>query len=205
MFALTDAQAEKLLVSSSTQVMPALSAVFSRLECELNQVQPAIRTPKARAAALATVDQDIDAAKRLILSLFTRHNMLVQISILPAEILAPIFQFVAFSKHPYSRTGTPKLGSVYSRMYAGAGVRSRWMTRRSGRTSRTFPGPRTGSPSVYPERGTRRSSSILSGRWLQTCSTCSPRTSLTHASSTSTTCLSFIQKLSNRSAPRKLR
>src|SRR5712672_2236459 len=113
MFALTDAQAEKLLVSSNTQVMPALSDVFSRLECELNQFQSAIRTPKARAAALATVDQDIDTAKRLILSLLTRRNMLVQISILPAEILARIFHFIAFSKHPYSSTGTPMLGSVY--------------------------------------------------------------------------------------------
>jgi len=92
----------KLLVSSNTQAFPPLSDVFARLECELNQFQPAIQTPKARAAALATVDQDIKAGKRLILSLFTRRNMLLPISILPAEILARIFHFIAFSKRPYS-------------------------------------------------------------------------------------------------------
>jgi len=111
MSSLTDAQVQTLLVSSNTQAFLALSDVFFRLECELNQFQPAIRTPKARAAALATVDQDIDAAKRLILSLFTRRNMLVPISILPVEILARIFHLVAFSEHPNSHR--PELGSVY--------------------------------------------------------------------------------------------
>src|SRR5712672_2229106 len=101
----------KLLVYSNTQAFPALSDMFSRLGCELDQFQYAIRTPKARAAALATVNQDIKAAKRFILSLFTRHNMLMPISILPAEILARIFHFVAFSKQPYSRA--PTLGSVH--------------------------------------------------------------------------------------------
>src|SRR5882672_6382746 len=83
----------KLLVSRNTQASPTLSDVFSRLDCELNELQSATQTPKARAAALATVDQDIDAAKRLILSILTRRNMLIPISILPAEILARIFHF----------------------------------------------------------------------------------------------------------------
>src|SRR5712675_820073 len=102
MSALTDSQAPKPLKSSNTGALPALSDVFVRLECKLNVFQSAIRTPKARAAALATVDQDIDAAKRLILSVLTRRNMLVSISILPAEILARIFRFIAFSKPPHS-------------------------------------------------------------------------------------------------------
>jgi len=114
MSALTDAQVQTLLVSSNTQAFLALSDVFSRLECELNQFQSAIRTSKARAAALATVEQDIDAAKRLVHSMFTRQftrrNMLIPISILPAEILARIFHFVAFSEPLYSRT--PTLDSV---------------------------------------------------------------------------------------------
>src|SRR5712671_6999797 len=50
---LTDAQAPKLLVSSNTQASPTLSDVFSRLDCELNEFQSAVQTPKARAAALA--------------------------------------------------------------------------------------------------------------------------------------------------------
>jgi len=111
MSALTDSQAPKPLKSSNTGALPALSDVFVRLECKLNVFQSAIRTPKARAAALATVDQDIDAAKRLILSVLTRCNMLVPISILPAEILARIFRFIAFSKPPHSHRPMP--GSVY--------------------------------------------------------------------------------------------
>jgi len=51
---------------------------------------------------LPQVDQDIDAAKRLMLSMFTRRNMLAPISILPAEILVRIFHFVAFSEEPYT-------------------------------------------------------------------------------------------------------
>jgi len=68
MSALTYAQVQNVLVSSNTKTSPALSDVFARLECELNEFQPAIQTSKARAAALATADQDIGAAKRLILS-----------------------------------------------------------------------------------------------------------------------------------------
>src|SRR5712671_5389197 len=108
MSVLTDAQA---LVSSNTQSFPALLDVFSRLECELNQLQPTIQKPEARAAALATVDQDLGAAKGLILSMFTRRNVLVPISNLPPEILSRIFHFVAFSERSCSRT--PQLGSVY--------------------------------------------------------------------------------------------
>ena len=109
--ALTDAQTPKHLVSSNTQASPMLSDVFSRLDCELNEFQSAVQTPKARAAALATVDQDIDAAKRLILSVLTRRNMLAPISVLPAEILVRIFHFSAFSKQSYSQA--PELGSVH--------------------------------------------------------------------------------------------
>src|SRR5712672_2656612 len=93
----------KLFVSSDVQASTIFSDAFARLECELNQFQSAIQTPKTRAAALATVDQDIDAAKRLILSILTRRNTLVPISVLPAEVLARIFHFVAFSEQPHSR------------------------------------------------------------------------------------------------------
>jgi len=65
-------------------------------------VPPAIQTSEARATALATVDQDIDAVKRLLLSVLARRNMLVPISILPAEILARTFRFTAFLEQSYS-------------------------------------------------------------------------------------------------------
>jgi len=101
-------------MSSNTQAHTTLSDVLARLECELNQFQFATQTLKARAAALATVDQNIEAARRLtrhrntvvpvsILCMLTRRNMLAPISILPMEILALIFHFVAFSESHYSR------------------------------------------------------------------------------------------------------
>ena len=95
----------KPLVSSNIQPSLTLSDVLFRLECKLNQFQSAIQTSKARARALATVDQDIDAAKRLMLSILTRRNMLVPVSVLPAEILARIFHFVPFSQPSFYLRG----------------------------------------------------------------------------------------------------
>ena len=102
MSALADAQTQRPLVSSNTQAPPKLPDVLSCLECELNDFQSAIKSPKACAAALATVEQDIDAVKRLMLSILTRRNTLVPIFIFPAEVLSRIFHFVAFSEKPYS-------------------------------------------------------------------------------------------------------
>ena len=101
---------QNVLVSSNTQASPALSDVFSRLGCELNEFQSTNQIPKARTAALATAEQDTDAAKGLILSMPTRRNMLVPISILPEEVLSRIFRFIAFEELPYS------LGCVHLRV-----------------------------------------------------------------------------------------
>jgi len=68
----------------------------------MNLFRFSIQTPKARAAALATADQDIDVARHLLLSMFTRRNMLVPISVLPTEILTRIFHFNTFSEDRYS-------------------------------------------------------------------------------------------------------
>jgi hypothetical protein len=83
-------------VSSSTQASPALSDVFTPIEYELNRSQSVIQTPEARAAALATAEQEINASKRLVLSMLTNRNMLAPISILPTEILAHIFHIIVF-------------------------------------------------------------------------------------------------------------
>jgi len=92
-------------VSSNAQVSPGLSDVLARLKCKLNQFHFAIQSkPPRRAPQPSPVDQDIDAPKRLSLSILTRRNMLVPISTLPAEILARIFHFNAFSAKPYSPT-----------------------------------------------------------------------------------------------------
>jgi len=94
-------------MSNSAQGSTAFSDVFSRLECELNEFRSAFQNPKARATALATIDQDIDAAKRLILSMLTRRNTLAPISILPAEILARIFHFAAAAAASSVQTYSP--------------------------------------------------------------------------------------------------
>src|SRR5712671_3892835 len=70
----------------------------------MNQFQSSIRTPEGRTAALTTAEQDIDSAKRLVLSMLTRRNMFVPISTLPAEILSRIFHFYVSSVRPYSHT-----------------------------------------------------------------------------------------------------
>ena len=93
----------KCLVSSNTQASATLSDVLKRLESELNEFQSALQTPKARAATLATVDQDINAAKRLMFSMFTRRNTLVPIYILHSEIFSRIFHFVALFNRSSSR------------------------------------------------------------------------------------------------------
>jgi hypothetical protein len=67
--------------------------------------QPIIQAPKACAAVLVTVDQDIDVAKR---SIVTRRTTLVN---LPAKTIVHIFHFSPFSKRPYFRTLMPS--SVY--------------------------------------------------------------------------------------------
>jgi hypothetical protein len=54
--------------------------------------------------ALATVDQNIDTAKRPIISIPPRRNMLAPISILTVETLARTFQLNVSSVRPYSPT-----------------------------------------------------------------------------------------------------
>ncbi|KAI9430730.1 hypothetical protein F5148DRAFT_191660 [Russula earlei] len=78
-----------------------LTDVLSRLECELNQFQSAIQTPKALSAALSTLDNEIDAARRLTHTLLTRRNTLAPISVLPSELLARIFHFHSLGMAPW--------------------------------------------------------------------------------------------------------
>ena len=54
--------------------------------------------------ALATVDQNIDTAKRPIISIPPCRNMLTPISILTVETLARTFQLNVSSVRPYSPT-----------------------------------------------------------------------------------------------------
>lgn len=69
------------------------------------------QTPTARAAALSTIDKEIDAARQLTRSLLSRRNTLALISALPPELLARIFHFHAFAEPAWS-TDLRRLGWI---------------------------------------------------------------------------------------------
>ena len=56
--------------------------------------------PGARVAAISTVDKEVEAARQLLRSLLTRRNALAPISLLPPEILARVFHFLALEEEP---------------------------------------------------------------------------------------------------------
>jgi hypothetical protein len=69
------------------------------------------QTPAARAAALSTIDKEIEAARQLTRSLLSRRNTLALISVLPPELLARIFHFHAFVEPAWS-TDVRRLGWI---------------------------------------------------------------------------------------------
>ena len=56
--------------------------------------------PGARVAAISAVDKEVEAARQLLRSLLTRRNALASISLLPPEILARVFHFLALEEEP---------------------------------------------------------------------------------------------------------
>jgi len=79
--------------------------MFSCLELKRNHFQSAIRTSKARATYLATIDRDIDAPKRLILSVLLCRNVLAPISVLPPR--SSHVSSCSASSYSRSSAGTP--------------------------------------------------------------------------------------------------
>jgi len=84
--------------------------VFSRVESVLNNFRTVSRDPSVRLAAVSAVDKELDSAKRLFCSLFTRRNALLPISLLPTEILTRVFHFLALDEPPF--VGKQNLGWI---------------------------------------------------------------------------------------------
>jgi hypothetical protein len=78
--------------------------VFARVESGFNPFRTVTHDPDARLAALSAVDKEVDATRQLLHSLLTRRNALALISLLPPEILARVFHFLALEEPPHSGT-----------------------------------------------------------------------------------------------------
>ena len=72
--------------------------VISRVESVLHGLRTVSRDPNARVLAVSTVDKELDSARRLFSSLFTRRNALLPISLLPPEILTRVFHLLGLEE-----------------------------------------------------------------------------------------------------------
>ena len=87
--------------------MQTSTAIFSDVH---TLVEPEFNHPRitqaldhnARLAAISAVDKEVDAAKQHLHSLHARRNSLAPISLLPTEILARVFHFLALDEPPLS-------------------------------------------------------------------------------------------------------
>jgi F-box-like len=98
------------LMSSNVQASLSSNAI-ARIESELMLFRPSmIQTSRMCSAAISSMDEEIEAARLLILSLLTRRNALTRIFLLPPELLARIFRFLALVEPSWSSPG--KLGWI---------------------------------------------------------------------------------------------
>ncbi|KAI0284457.1 hypothetical protein BC826DRAFT_1109733 [Russula brevipes] len=90
------------------------SHVITHIESSVSdRLKFAIRAPRARAAALSEIDDQIDIAKRLARSLLMHRNAFAPIFVLPPELLLRIFHAHALAEPPWrSATQTQKLGWI---------------------------------------------------------------------------------------------
>ena len=88
------------------------SDVFAQIESRfnLNHPETTIHDPRARNAAISTIDKGIDAARKFLRSLLTYRNTLVPISRLPPEILARVFRLLVLEEPSFS--GRQNLGWI---------------------------------------------------------------------------------------------
>lgn len=86
------------------------SDALARPKCELDQLRSTIHNLSTRAAALSTIEKEIDAARALITSLLMRRNNLTPVFLLPPELLARIFHFHSLAESPWH--GGNRLGWI---------------------------------------------------------------------------------------------
>ena len=160
---------------SSDEHLSIFSDIFAQMESRFNvdHSETGIHDPSARVAAISALDKGIDATREImrqfLLPLFTRRNALVPISLLPPEILARVFHFLARVVPPLPSSGHKIWAGSKSRTCAAGGVGSLSTIRRCGLKSGASPGRRTqcGSRRFWPGRWTPRwtsSSTLLHGR-----------------------------------------
>ena len=94
---------QKLCPSDGQTFM--FSDVFAQTESRFNpnRYKTGIYDFSARVAAISTLDKGIDATRQFLLSLLTRRNALVPISLLPPEILARVFHLLVLEEPPAYR------------------------------------------------------------------------------------------------------
>jgi hypothetical protein len=76
------------------------SDVFARVESGYSHRHSVVHDPSARGAAISAADKEVDAARKLLRSLLIRRNTLAPIAVLPPEVLARVFHFLARDEPP---------------------------------------------------------------------------------------------------------
>ena len=89
--------ARSLPLSSDEQASPVFG---DGVESGYSHLHSVIHDSGARGAAISAVDEEVDAAKKLLRSLLTRRNALAPISVLPPEVLARVFHALARLEPP---------------------------------------------------------------------------------------------------------
>jgi hypothetical protein len=78
----------------------ARSLLLDGVESGYSHLHSVIHDFGARDAAISAVDEEVDAARKLLRSLLTRRNALAPISVLPPEVLARVFHALARLEPP---------------------------------------------------------------------------------------------------------
>jgi F-box-like len=97
------------LMSSDMQTCLSSDAI-ARIKSELTLFRSPIQTSRSRSTAISSTDEEIEAAIHHILSLLARRDALAPIFLLPPELLARIFHFLALVEPSWSSPG--KLGWI---------------------------------------------------------------------------------------------
>jgi hypothetical protein len=88
------------------------SDVFARVESGYSHLHSVVHDPNARGAAISAADKEVDAARKLLRSLLIRRNTLAPIAVLPPEVLARVFHFLARDEPPCLGRQQPYLGWI---------------------------------------------------------------------------------------------
>ena len=89
--------ARSFLLSSDAQASPVFG---DGVESGYSHLHSVVHDPSARVAAISAVDKEVDATRKLLRLLLMRRNALAPVSVLPPEVLARVFHFLARDEPP---------------------------------------------------------------------------------------------------------